>query len=183
MTRESLGTDQWPVRAARGIPRDEALAMFDLAQPVAVEEMFGRWRGSGVPTGSPLDGLLERYGWWGKEFRDAETAHPLLFATRSGPRPVNPAPVPVGVLRRLPALAHRTPARLAFTAVRPLLTTRRPKARLRAVEHRGVVTAAMVYDRLPIVDVFKRVGSRTVLGLMDLRGLPDPFFFLLRRES
>ena len=109
--------------------------------------------------------------------------HPLLFATRSGPRPVDPALVPVGILRGLPGLAHSTPARLAFTAVRPLLTTRRPKARLRTVEHRGVLTAAMVYDRLPIIDVFKRLGSRTVLGLMDLRGLTEPFFFLLRREG
>ncbi|MCF6743704.1 DUF4334 domain-containing protein [Blastococcus sp. KM273128] len=183
MTQEFLGADQWLARASRGIPRDEALAMFDVARPVAVEEMTGRWRGSGLPTGSPLDGLLEAYGWWGKEFLDAETTHPLLFATRSGPRPVRPAPVPVGVLRRWPAAAHSTPARLAFTAVRPLLTTRRPEARLRAVEHRGVVTAAMLYDRLPIVDVFKRVGSDTLLGLMDLRGLPDPFFFLLRREG
>ncbi|MGY1826874.1 MULTISPECIES: DUF4334 domain-containing protein [unclassified Blastococcus] len=157
--------------------------MFDSGSAVAVEEMTGRWRGSGVPTGSPLDGLLEAYGWWGKEFFDAETAHPLLFATRSGPRPVEPALVPVGVLRGLPGVARSTAARLAFTAVRPLLMTTRPTARLRALEHRGVVTAAMVYDRLPIIDVFRRVDGRTVLGLMDLRGLPDPFFFLLTRES
>lgn len=183
MTLRFRSSDEWLARASRGVPRDEAVSLFDVAQPVAVEELTGRWRGSGVPTGSPLDGLLERYGWWGKEFRDAETVHPLLFATRSGPRPVDPALVPVGILRGLPGLAHSTPARLAFTAVRPLLTTRRPKARLRTVEHRGVLTAAMVYDRLPIIDVFKRLGSRTVLGLMDLRGLTEPFFFLLRREG
>ncbi|MGY1834514.1 DUF4334 domain-containing protein [Blastococcus sp. SYSU DS0510] len=183
MTTDSRSSDPRVARAVRGIPRDEALSMFDSGSAVAVEEMTGRWRGSGVPTGSPLDGLLEAYGWWGKEFLDAETAHPLLFATRSGPRPVEPALVPVGVLRGLPGVARSTAARLAFTAVRPLLTTTRPTARLRALEHRGVVTAAMVYDRLPIIDVFRRVDGRTVLGLMDLRGLPDPFFFLLTRES
>jgi hypothetical protein len=145
--------------------------------------MTGRWRGSGVPTGSPLDGLLEAYGWYGKEFLDAETVHPLLFGTRFGPRPVDPSPVPVGVLRDRPGLAHTRAARTAFRAIRPLLTTSRPRARLRAVEHRGVVTAAMVYDSLPIIDVFRRVSGTAVLGLMDLRGLPDPFFFLLRRES
>ncbi|RBY98180.1 DUF4334 domain-containing protein [Blastococcus sp. TF02-8] len=144
--------------------------------------MTGRWRGSGLPTGSPLDGLLEAYGWYGKEFLDAETVHPLLFATRSGPRPVDPALVPVDVLRDRPGLAHARAARLAFRAVRPLLTTTRPRARLRTVEHRGVQTAAMVYDALPIIDVFRRVSSRTVLGLMDLRGLPDPFFFVLHRD-
>ena len=63
-----------------------------------------------------------------------------------------------------------------------LVTTSKPRARLRSVEHRGVQTAAMVYDALPIIDVFRRVSARTVLGLMDLRGLPDPFFFVLHRE-
>jgi hypothetical protein len=50
------------------------------------------------------------------------------------------------------------------------------------VEHRGVLTAAMVYDALPIIDVFRRVSSDTVLGLMDMRDLAAPFFFLLRRD-
>lgn len=183
MTPEFLGTGQWPACAAEGLSRDQALAWFDTAPPVAVDELTGRWRGSELPTGSPLDGLLEAYGWYGKEFVDAETAHPLLFGTASGPRPVDPRLIPVSVLRTLPGLAHSTAARLAFTAVRPLLTTRRPKARLRAVEHRGVVTAAMVYDALPIIDFFRWMDGRTVLGLMDLRGLPDPFFFLLQREG
>ncbi|WP_233492213.1 DUF4334 domain-containing protein [Blastococcus sp. TF02A-30] len=163
--------------------REQVLAEFDAAPAVAVEEMLGRWRGSGVPTGSPLDGLLESYGWYGKEFVDTETVHPLLFGTRSGPRPVDPALVPIGVLRDRPAVAHARATRLAFRAVRPLVTTTKPRARLRAVEHRGVVTAAMVYDALPIIDVFRRVDDGSVLGLMDLRGLPEPFFFRLTREG
>ncbi|SEL00695.1 GXWXG protein [Blastococcus sp. DSM 46786] len=183
MTLQFTSGDQWLLDHRDGVDRDIALAWFDAFRPQPVEEMVGRWRGSGLPTGSPLDGLLESYGWWGKEFLDAETVHPLLFRTRSGPRPVDPALIPVGVLRGLPGLAHSRAARLAFTAVRPLLTTSRPKARLRAVEHRGVVTAAMVYDRLPIIDVFRRVNGRTVLGMMDLRGLPDPFFFILHRDG
>jgi hypothetical protein len=72
--------------------------------------------------------------------------------------------------------------RQAFGGVRPLMYTDKPKARLRTVEHRGVVTAAMIYDALPIIDVFRRVDDDTMLGLMDLRGLPQPFFFLLRRD-
>ena len=148
------------------------------------DDLVGRWRGSGLPTGSPLDGLLETYGWYGKEFVDAETAHPLLFLDRGGhPRPVDPALVPIGLLRdRADLAAHPLTVR-AFTGVRPALFTRKPKARLRAVEHRGVVTAAMVYDALPIIDVFRRVGPDVVLGAMDMRGLPAPFFFLLEREA
>jgi hypothetical protein len=161
----------------------EALAFFDRLPAVAPEEMFGRWRGSGLPTGSPLDGLLEACGWYGKEFLDRERVHPLLFSTRTGPRPVNPALVPLRLLRTAPRVAHSRLLRRVFRAVRPLLVTGEPKARLRSVEHRGVPTAAMVYDALPIIDVFRRVGAGQLLGLMDLRNLPEPFFFLLDRDT
>lgn len=175
--------EQWLADHRDGADPDAALAFFDGCPALGVEEMTGRWRGSGLPTGSPLDGLLEAYGWYGKEFVDAETVHPLLFTDRSGrPRPVDPALVPVAVLRDHTAVAHHPLARAGFGAVRPLLFTRRPKARLRAVDHRGVVTAAMVYDALPIIDVFRRVSADTVLGVMDLRGLATPFFFVLRRD-
>ena len=53
--------------------------------------------------------------------------------------------------------------------------------RLRPVVHRGVPTAALVYDRLPVVDVFRQVTPDLLLGLMDARGLPAPFAFLLER--
>jgi hypothetical protein len=54
---------------------------------------------------------------------------------------------------------------------------------VRLVEHRGVPTAALVYDRLPIVDVVRTVTPDLLLGLMDLRGLPGPFVFLLERDG
>jgi hypothetical protein len=175
---------RWLADHRSGVTPEEALAFFDGLPTVPAADMLGRWRGSGLPTGSRLDGLLEAYGWYGKEFVDAETVHPLLFADRSGrPRPVDPALMPVGVLRDHAVLAHHPVARAVFGVVRPLVTTRRPKARLRAVEHRGVVTAAMVYDALPIIDVFRRVSADAVLGLMDLRGLAEPFFFVLRRDA
>jgi hypothetical protein len=161
-----------------------ALARFDAGAPVPLEELPGRWRGRGLPSGSRLDGLLEAYGWYGKEFLDPETVHPLLFRDRAGrPFPVDPALAPVGLLVRRPGLFRTPMARRAFVAVAPLRRTSRPAARARMVEHRGVVTAAMVYDALPIVDVFRRVDGDTLLGLMDLRGLPEPFFFLLERDQ
>jgi hypothetical protein len=96
---------------------------------------------------------------------------------------VDPALVPLGVLRTTPDVAHPRVLRRVFPGVRPLLYTAKPKARLRTIEHRGVVTAAMVYDALPIIDVFRRVGPDKVLGLVDMRGLPEPFFFVLDRET
>jgi hypothetical protein len=110
--------------------------------------------------------------------------HPLLFRDRRGrPRPVDPALAPLAVHRRAPGLARTTLARTGFAVVRPLRTTRRPAARVRAVEFRGVLSAALVYDRLPIVDVLRRVEPGTLLGLMDLRGVAQPFFFVLRRDD
>jgi len=55
-------------------------------------------------------------------------------------------------------------------------------ASLRAVEHRGVVTATMVYDKYPVFDHFRRVDEDTVLGLMDRKG-DAPLFFWLRRHA
>ncbi len=179
---EVASAERWLTEHRDGAAPDEALAFFDSLPAVATAELTGRWRGSGLPTGSPLDGLLEAYGWYGKEFLDSERVHPLLFRTRSGPRPVNPALVPMSVLRDRPAVAHSSVARAAFPVVRPLLRTARPTARLRTLEHRGVATAAMIYDALPIIDVFRRVSGDRVLGVMDLRGLTAPFFFLLRRD-
>lgn len=173
---------RWVERHRGGAAPADVLALADRLPGVAVEELTGRWRGAELPTGSPLDGLLPAHRWWGKEVRDADTVHPLLFPDRAGrPRPIDPAPAPLTLLRRAPGLARSAPARLAFTAVRPLLTTRRPTARLRPVVHRGVPTTALLYDRLPVVDVFRRVSPDLLLGLMDMRGLPDPFAFLLER--
>jgi GXWXG protein/Domain of unknown function (DUF4334) len=158
------------------------LAVFDALPPVAPGELVGRWRGAELPTGSRLDGLLTRHGWWGKDVVDVETVHPLLFADRRGvPRPVAPWPAPLALLRRAPGLAAGPVARVGFAAVRPLLRARRPGARVRAVEHRGVVTAAIVYDALPVIDLFRRVDERSLLGLMDMRGLDEPFAFVLTR--
>jgi hypothetical protein len=66
--------------------------------------------------------------------------------------------------------------------LRPVLRTRAPRARLRDVEFRGKVSAAMIYDHRPIIDVFRLVDDETLLGVMDLRGMADPYFFILRRD-
>ena len=46
-----------------GTTLNAALAFYDRLEPVGVEEMIGSWRGEGLPTGNPLDGLLERFGY------------------------------------------------------------------------------------------------------------------------
>jgi hypothetical protein len=182
-TTDDVRAEDWLNGHRDGARPGEALAYFDSLPRVEPREMLGRWRGSGLPTGSPLDGLLEAYGWYGKEFLDDEAVHPLLFMDRSGnPRPVDPRLLPVEVLRDYAGFAKFWPLRAAFSGLRPLLYTDKPKARLREVTHRGVVTAAMVYDALPVIDVFRRVSDDVRLGAMDMRGLPSPFLFVLRRD-
>jgi hypothetical protein len=182
-TIDEMKAEDWLDAHGDMVPPDEALAYFDSLPVVAPDEMLGRWRGSGLPTGSPLDGLLEAYGWFGKEFLDDETVHPLLFTDRSGrPRPVDPSLLPVNLLRDYAGFLQFWPLRTALTTLRPLLYTSRPKARVREIAHRGVVTAALVYDTLPVIDVFRKVSEDVRLGAMDLRGLPAPFLFVLRRD-
>lgn len=162
-----------------GLSRETACELFDALPSVALDEMTGRWRGSEVPTGHPMDGLLAMSGWYGKQFDDVDHVHPLLFGTPGSLYPVNPKAVPIGVLNRVgPSVPRISVPDIAFRALR----TRRHRARLRTVEYRGVSSAAMVYDDLPIIDHFRRLGPDALLGSMDLRGSDRPYFFLLERD-
>jgi hypothetical protein len=165
---------------------NDALALFDASPAVETEFMIGTWHGAELPTGHPLDGLLEASGWWGKQFVDGETVHPLLFTTgdRRALWAVNPilAFGGLGVVTRIPALRHRNHAG-TINAAGPLLRTRSPKARLRTTRYRGVDTATMIYDQLPVNDVFRKIDDRNVIGAMDLRGSKTPYFFVLTRDD
>lgn len=165
---------------------DQALALFDESCAVDPEFMIGTWHGAELPTGHRLDGLLQASGWWGKQFVDGETVHPLLFPTGDGRAlwAVNPilAFGGLGAVTRIPALRRRNHAG-TINAVSPLLRTRSPKARLRTTRYRGVDTATMIYDQLPINDVFRKLDDESVIGAMDLRGSNKPYFFVLMRDD
>jgi hypothetical protein len=162
----------------------DALACFDSLAGVEPEFMIGRWRGAGLPTGHPLDGVLEALGWYGKAFESADRVYPLLFRTGSGAViPLDPRFMPVSVALWWPALAKSAPIRMAFTAGRRLLRSNHSAARLRAKDFREKRSAAMIYDRQPIVDHFRRIDNDRVLGLMEMRGMERPYFFLLTRDQ
>lgn len=162
---------------------EQALAFYDSLPAVTVEQVLGRWRGEELATGCPLDGMLERMGWYGKYCDSAEDVHPLVFRSPGGGlTTVNPALVPMGQVLRFAHLARRPEAARLFALLRPLMRTRRPRARLRMTEYRGVVTATMVYDALPVNDVFRAVDADTLVGSMDLRGMEHPLLFVLRRD-
>lgn len=165
---------------------EEALALYDSLEPIAIDAMVGTWRGAEFPTGHPMDGLLSAAGWYGKRFDDTEHAHPLLFytASRTEAFAVDPGKVPAHLANlELRLMAPNPGLHWLVLAARPLLQTHHPKARLRMVECRGQLSAAMIYDDLPIIDHFRRVDDHTMLGMMDMRGMPRPFFFLLQRDG
>ena len=170
------------VRLAALKPRcttGQALEFFDALPTVSVDDIRGRWAGRELHTRHPWDGLLTASGWYGKQFDSPEAVHPLLFQTPKGTLfPVNPARIPLSLAGRVPlvvvAAAHRF-----LDVTMPLLRAHEPKARLRNLEHRRKVSAAMVYDQLPIIDVFRRIDDTTLLGLMDMRAAVQPYFFVL----
>lgn len=94
---------------------------------------------------------------------------------------LHPGRVPLAVVLRLAPLLRTPPAGPAFAVVRPLLRTHRHRARLREVRYRGVVSAALVYDDLPVIDAFRADDDGSVLGAIDARGMAQPYLFRLRR--
>jgi len=168
-----------PGQAAIG--RDKALAQFDGLPPVEIGELAGLWRGAGLHTGHPLDGLLERYGWYGKAFITSGDVYPLLFRRGGELVAIEPAVLPVGVAMNFPQWVKSGIAHRAFSLAMPLLGTDKSSGRLRLVTFRGTVSAAIIYDRQPIIDHLRRLDENRVMGLMEWRSRPEPFFFLLTR--
>lgn len=165
----------------RGVSPADALAAFDRLPPIRIDAMSGLWRGGGLHTGHPFDGLLEESGWYGKRFEDHESVFPLLFERSGGLVAIDLPALPLASAASLDGRLRRG-AVSAFRLGIRLFATTRPTARLRELSFRGVTTAAMIYDRHPIIDVFREASPGIVLGLMDLRGVA-PMFFTLRRAA
>jgi len=168
----------------RGATAEAAMVLFDSLPAVQLETMFGSWRGSDLKIGHPLEGLLERLGWHGKRFDGPEDVHPLVFAKPGDELfSVNPSMIPISLVIRHAALFRRPAVSRLLKTFLGVLRTNKPQARLRITEFRGVLTATMIYDTLPINDIFRMVNQDTLVGVMDLRGAAEPFMFVLRREG
>lgn len=162
--------------------QEEALAAFDALAPADTAFMLGTWTGSGLHTGHVMDGMLEIFGWYGKEFINANHVHPLLFDDgKGGAVALEPRWFATALAK--PALAKSPATARIFALLKPIMKARRTGARLRMTEYRGKSSATMIYDCLPINDVFRKVDDRTVLGVMDLKGVEQPFFFVLTRAG
>lgn len=126
--------------------------------PATVPEVIGSWKGGDFATGHLAGKVLEQVRWHGKRFDGPLAAVPLLCRDEHG------------------ALYSNTEAGGGG------------EASLWPVEFRGEVTATMVYDRLPVLDHFKRVDHDTLMGIMngklqDAFGIEDLYYFWLEREA
>ena len=87
----------------------------------------------------------------------------------------NPALVSVSLAVRFNRLVRTRPIRVIGRRLVRMARTSKPRAQLRMMEYRSVMTATMSYDALPINDHFRRVDADTVIGLMDFRSIDRPF--------
>jgi Zn-dependent alcohol dehydrogenase len=72
-------------------PRLEALdELYDEAEPIAVEEMFGEWQGGLFGFGHPAETQLERINWAGKSFSGPDEVAPIVCVDAAGRRFANP---------------------------------------------------------------------------------------------
>lgn len=171
-----------PTLEHRPYSTDEAVALWDALPVVETSEMIGDWRGTEVTTGHPLDGLLEAARWHGKRFLGPDEVFPLVHNDRRGNKYyADPARLPLTTALRFDAPKGALGTRL-FDMMKPWHQTTRPCARLRSIVHRGQTTAAMLYDARPITDAFKRLDEKTLLGLMDMKGMDRPYVFTLAKE-
>ncbi|MEM9775152.1 MAG: DUF4334 domain-containing protein [Chloroflexota bacterium] len=165
------------------VTTDDALAYFDSLEPVSLDFMLGKWKGGEIPTNHPMDGLLEATNWYGKEFVSQDEVFPLVLSNRPGE---TYKIVPYGSLINL-GMKFPVFKSLAMKKVNGLVTklvqTKNSQARIRMTELRGKISATMIYDGLPINDVFRKINDNVVMGLMDYKGKERPYFFYLEREE
>lgn len=162
--------------------QERTLAWFRTLEPVNAADMIGLWRGTGCPSGHPLDGVLENLGWFGKRFLPGLRADALLFERAPGKLiAIEPAYCPIRLTLGIAGVGRRPFARSLFSHITPRLRARGTTALLQSRLDDELITAAMVYDRQPIVDVFRRSKDGQVIGKMVVDGDPRHYFFELAK--
>lgn len=163
--------------------QEEAFLFFNELEAADMDMMRGLWKGEELRTGHPFEGLLTAAGWYGKKFVDTENVHPLIFEDKKGRLySGNPGLLPLHLpFQRLPAAMISASMKFG----RPLFSTKKSRARLRTIHFHGKTSAGMIYDQKAIIDVFRKVNDRTLLGVMDIKGVAPgtSYFFVLRKTE
>lgn len=162
--------------------QSEKIAWFGSLPPVLPAELTGLWRGKGIPSGHPLDGVLENLQWFGKRFHPDLKADALFFQWWPDRLvPLAPYFFPIRIVIRIGAFGRTSVARNWFPYASKIARARGTTASLKLRMVDGAETAAMVYDRQPIVDYFRRIDDDQLAGMMVVEGDERRYFFRLRR--
>lgn len=94
---------------------------------------------------------------------------------------VDPAWIPLRLGLRLHKLGRTRAARNLFSYMLRRLRANGPVASLKAMPFQGLTSAAMIYDKQPIIDHFRRIDERRVMGAMIVEGDDRVYFFELER--
>jgi hypothetical protein len=146
------------LRAAERADPADLDALWSDLSTVEVDEMLGAWRGGDFATGHVASTVLAKVRWHGKRFDSPLDAVPLVCRDEDGELYSNLAAGGGG------------------------------EASLWPVGFRGEVTATMVYDKMPVLDHFKKVDADTVMGIMNGKlagtfGIDDLYYFWLERDA
>ncbi|OOO36581.1 MULTISPECIES: GXWXG domain-containing protein [Rhizobium] len=162
--------------------QDEMKAWFSSLKPVRPGELIGLWRGAGIPSDHPLDGVLENLGWFGKRFHGDMRADALLFQWRADRLvAIEPRFLPIGLAIKAAPFGRTRVARTWFSYLQKALRARGTTASLALQISGDDATAAMRYDGQPIVDYFRRMNAQELAGMMCVAGDDRRYFFKLRR--
>jgi hypothetical protein len=161
----------------------ELFALFDSLEPVNPSDIRGLWKGRELRCGHPLEGLLTACHWYGKRFESNTEVYPLVFEKPDGSLFLtNPKRMPFSpLLNKLPdGLIN-----FLFKCAYPYVLTHKPHAKLTELEFRGKTGAAMVYNDIPVEDIFRTYDDNTLLAIMDFKTDPSnvPFFFVLEKSG
>ncbi|TCU31246.1 uncharacterized protein DUF4334 [Rhizobium azibense] len=166
----------------RGDQQKEMASWLQSLEPVQPRHMIGLWKGVGIPSGHPLDGVLENLHWFGKRFYADMRADALLFQRRSGRLvAIDPSYIPIGLAIKAAPLGRTALARILFLHLQESLRAKDTTASITLRTLVQVESAAMIYDKQPIVDHFRLAGHGDLVGMMCVREDPRRYFFRLRR--
>ncbi|PDS27771.1 GXWXG domain-containing protein [Rhizobium phaseoli] len=161
--------------------QEEMKAWFSSLKPVRPVEMIGLWRGVGIPSDHPLDGVLENLGWFGKRFHADMRADALLFQWRADRLvAIEPGFLPIRLAIKAAPFGRTRVARIWFSYLQKALRARGTTASLALQPSEDGATAAMRYDRQPIVDYFRWMNAQELAGMMCIAGDARHYFFKLR---
>ncbi|AJD45727.1 DUF4334 domain-containing protein [Rhizobium sp. SEMIA 4085] len=166
----------------RGDQQQEMTSWLRSLDPVQPKDMIGLWKGVGLPSGHPLDGVLENLHWFGKRFHADMRADALLFQRRPGRLvAIDPAYIPIGLAIKAAPLGRTAVARKLFLHLQQALRAKGTTASISLQTLEQVESAALIYDKQPIVDHFRLVSHDEVVGMMCVRDDPCRYFFRLRK--